>query len=75
MLMLSLSGTGISPVIIIHYKSLRVKGKIFKMSSVKFTKEELKGKLDGNELDLSMSSLSKVPVRELVSCSNYEMKK
>ena len=33
----------------------------------KFSKEELKDKLEGNELDLSLCNLVKVPVRELVS--------
>lgn len=33
----------------------------------KFSKDELRDKIDGNELDLSMSQLTKVPVRELVS--------
>ena len=37
------------------------------MSKTKFSKEELKDKLDGNELDLSLCNLSKVPVREIVS--------
>jgi hypothetical protein len=37
------------------------------MSKAKFTKEELKDKLDGSELDLSLCNLSKVPVREIVS--------
>ena len=31
------------------------------------SKESLKDKLDGNELDLSLSNLTKVPVKELVS--------
>lgn len=33
----------------------------------KFSKDEIRDKIDGNELDLSMSQLTKVPVRELVS--------
>ncbi|XP_028397723.1 leucine-rich repeat-containing protein 59-like [Dendronephthya gigantea] len=37
------------------------------MSKIKFTKEDLKNKLEGNVLDLSMSDLSKVPVRELAA--------
>ena len=37
------------------------------MNHKKFTKEELRDKLDGNELDLSLCNLSKVPVREIVS--------
>ncbi|CAB4012330.1 Leucine-rich repeat-containing 59 [Paramuricea clavata] len=37
------------------------------MSKAKFTKEELKDKLDGSELDLSLCNLSKVPVREIAS--------
>lgn len=37
------------------------------MSQQRFTKEELRDKLDGNELDLSLCNLSKVPVREIVS--------
>jgi hypothetical protein len=37
------------------------------MSKTKFSKEDLKDKLDGNELDLSLCNLSKVPVREIVS--------
>ena len=37
------------------------------MSKAKFSKEELKDKLDGNELDLSLCNISKVPVREIVS--------
>ena len=39
------------------------------MSKTKFSKEDLKDKLDGNELDLSVCNLSKVPVREIVSAS------
>ena len=33
----------------------------------KITKEYLLDHLDGNEMDLGMTNLSKVPVRELVS--------
>ena len=33
----------------------------------KESKENLKDKLDGNELDLSLSNLTTVPVKELVS--------
>ena len=33
----------------------------------KISKEELRDKIDGNELDLSLCNLVKVPVRELVS--------
>ena len=32
-------------------------------------KEFIKEHMDGKEIDLSMCSLSKVPVKELVSCS------
>lgn len=38
------------------------------MSKKTLTKEEIRSKLDGNELDLSLSNLAKVPVREIV-CS------
>ena len=37
----------------------------------KMSKEELKDKLEGNELDLSLCNLAKVPVRELVSMSAW----
>lgn len=33
----------------------------------KLSKEEIKDKFDGEELDLSLCNLAKVPVRELVS--------
>ena len=34
--------------------------------NINMTKESLREKLDGNELDLSLSNLTKVPVKELV---------
>ena len=37
----------------------------------KLSKEELKDKLEDNELDLSLCNLVKVPVRELVSIGGY----
>ena len=37
----------------------------------KLSKEEIKKKLDGEELDLSLCSLTKVPVREIVSNSRF----
>ena len=43
------------------------------MSKTKFSKEELNDKLDGNELDLSLCNISKVPVREIVSILNKEI--
>lgn len=33
----------------------------------KLSKEEIKDKFDGEELDLSLCNLAKVPVREMVS--------
>lgn len=32
----------------------------------KISKDEIKNKVEGNELDLSMCNLAKVPVREMV---------
>lgn len=40
--------------------------KIIKIMTSKLTKEELKKKIEGNELDLSICNLAKVPVREMV---------
>jgi hypothetical protein len=41
--------------------------KVVKNMARKISKDEIKDKIDGNELDLSMCQLVKVPVRELVS--------
>lgn len=35
------------------------------------TKTNLKDKLDGNELDLSLCDYTKVPVKEIVSFENF----
>lgn len=40
----------------------------------KLSKEEIKDKLDGEELDLSLCNLAKVPIREMVRVSNFRSK-
>lgn len=40
----------------------------------KLSKEEIKDKLDGEELDLSLCNLAKVPIREMVSVFNFDRK-
>ena len=40
----------------------------------KLSKEEIKDKLDGEELDLSLCNLAKVPIREMVSIFNFRSK-
>lgn len=40
----------------------------------KLSKEEIKDKLDGEELDLSLCNLAKVPIREMVSVFNFRSK-
>lgn len=37
----------------------------------KLSKEEIKDKFDGEELDLSLCNLAKVPVREMVSSFGF----
>lgn len=40
----------------------------------KLSKEEIKDKFDGEELDLSLCNLAKVPVREMVSVFSSRIK-
>ena len=40
----------------------------------KLSKEEIKDKFDGEELDLSLCNLAKVPVREMVSSFGFRSK-
>lgn len=40
----------------------------------KLSKEEIKDKFDGEELDLSLCNLAKVPVREMVSSFGFQSK-
>ena len=40
----------------------------------KLSKEEIKDKFDGEELDLSLCNLAKVPVREMVSIFSRPIK-
>jgi len=43
------------------------------INMIKGKVENIKDKIDGNELDLSLSNLTEVPVKELVSSLTFQL--